>query len=74
MIRPVSEITQPIKREIDLTGPQGNAFCLLGHARQLAHQLELDADKIDEEMRESDYENMIGVFDKYFGNFVDLFR
>ena len=28
--------------EIDLTGPDGNAFVLLGKAKNLAKQLELD--------------------------------
>lgn len=59
---------------IDLTGPDGNAFVLLGYARKLAKQLNLDADMICNEMRESDYENLISVFDKYFGDFVILER
>ena len=59
---------------IDLTGPDGNAFVLLGYARNYAKQLGLDADMICNEMRESDYENLISVFDKYFGDFVILER
>ena len=59
---------------IDLTGPEGNAFVILGYARKLAKQLGLDADMICNEMRESDYENLISVFDKYFGDFVILER
>jgi len=59
---------------IDLTGPQGNAFFLLGTAKNLAKQLYLDGDAICEEMRASDYENLIQVFDKYFGDFVILER
>jgi hypothetical protein len=59
---------------IDLTGPDGNAFVLLGYARNYAKQLGLDADMICNEMRESDYENLIAVFDKYFGDFVILER
>ena len=59
---------------IDLTGPEGNAFVILGYARKFAKQLGLDADMICNEMRESDYENLITVFDKYFGDFVILER
>lgn len=59
---------------IDLTGPEGNAFVLLGYASKFAKQLGLDADKILEEMKTSDYENLITVFDNYFGNFVILER
>ena len=59
---------------IDLTGPQGNAFFLLGTARDLAKQLDLDPNVIHEEMTASDYENLVQVFDKYFGDFVILER
>ena len=60
--------------EIDLTGPQGNAFYLLGLASQLSKQLGLDKDEILEEMQASNYENLIKVFDKHFGNIVILYR
>jgi hypothetical protein len=59
---------------IDLTGPQGNAFFLLGTAAKYARQLGLDDVKIMEEMKSGDYENLIQVFDKYFGDFVILER
>ena len=62
------------KMEIDLTGPQGNAYCLLGTAVALAKQFNLDDAAILEEMQESDYENLITVFDKHFGDYVDLVR
>lgn len=59
---------------IDLTGPQGNAFVLLGTAEQYARQLGLDDKAIVEEMQSGDYENLIEVFDKYFGDYVILER
>ena len=59
---------------IDLTGPDGNAFALMGSAKRLANWLGLDSDKILSEMRSGDYENLIKVFDKYFGDFVILER
>ena len=31
-----------------------------------------EIDKVLTEMKSSDYENLIKVFDKYFGKFVDL--
>jgi alanine-alpha-ketoisovalerate/valine-pyruvate aminotransferase len=63
--------------EIDLTGPQGNAFFLLGTASKLGRQLGWDKDEIEillRQMRNSDYENLVNTFDKYFGNFVTLYR
>ena len=62
------------KRTIDLTGPQGNAFYLLGMAGKWGKQLGLDVPKVMEEMQSSDYENLIEVFDKYFGSICDLER
>ena len=60
--------------EIDLTGPDGNAFNLIAIAGNLAKQLDLDKKKIQSEMMSGDYENLLKVFDKYFGEFVTLYR
>ena len=60
--------------EIDLTGPDGNAFVLMGYAKRFAKQLDLDGDSITKEMMEGDYENLLSVFDSWFGNYVTLFR
>ncbi len=62
------------KKVIDLTGPEGNAFVLLGYAKSLAKSLNLDYKKITEEMMSGNYENLIKVFDNYFGDFVILER
>ena len=59
---------------IDLSGPEGNAFVLMGYASQLAKQLGLDGKAITEEMRSGNYDNLVNVFDKYFGDYVDLYR
>tara|TARA_E500000178_G_scaffold344949_1_gene394003 strand:+ start:7684 stop:7914 length:231 start_codon:yes stop_codon:yes gene_type:complete len=73
MIRTKDPLTE---RElvIDLDGPQGNAFFLLGQASRFARQLGMDANEIIEEMKSGDYENLISVFDKFFGDFVVLER
>ena len=63
--------------EIDLTGPQGNAFFLLGTASKLGRQLGWDRDEIEillRQMRNGDYENLVNTFDKYFGNIVTLYK
>lgn len=66
-----------IKPVIDLDGPQGNAFFLLGQAQALAKRLKWSKEKLKElmnEMKASDYENLIEVFDRNFGDYVDLER
>lgn len=62
------------KKEIDLTGPEGNAFLLLSYARSLCEDLGLGWLAVRAEMTATDYENLIKVFDKYFGEYVDLVR
>ena len=59
---------------IDLTGPQGNAFFLIGTATKLARQLDLNEYEVLNEMKSGDYENLLQVFDRYFGSFVTLYR
>ena len=62
---------------IDLTGPQGNAYFLLGQANTWMKQIGYDETKrneVLEDMQSSDYEHLIEVFDKHFGEFVILER
>lgn len=59
---------------IDLTGPDGNAFALMGYAHRFAAQLGLNSDKIIQEMIAGDYEELLQVFDNYFGDYVILER
>ena len=62
---------------IDLTGPQGNAFYLLGMASKFGRELGWDRDEIEivlREMKRGDYENLITIFDNYFGDFVTLYK
>jgi len=61
-----------VKHEIvvDLTGPDGNAFVLLGKASRWARDLGLDFERIHEEATSGDYENLVSVLDNYFGDFI----
>lgn len=59
---------------IDLTGPDGNAFVLLGMAKNFAKQLRKDGKAITEEMMAGDYEHLLSVFDREFGEYVILER
>ena len=65
---------QKLGIEIDLTGPDGNAFVLIGKAGSLARQLGLDSKVIQSEMMKGDYEHLVNTFDKHFGNFITLYR
>lgn len=63
--------------EIDLSGPEGNAFVLLGYAKRFCRQLGYDKDhteRIIMEMKLSDYEGLLHTFDREFGSFVILWR
>ena len=66
----VDKIDRPMV--IDLTGPQGNAFYLMGFASKNARKFGLNGSDVLEEMKSGDYENLIQVFDKYFGEYVIL--
>ena len=72
MIRKKEKIRESII--IDLTGPDGNAFALMAYANEFAKQLDLDSKVIIKEMQSGDYENLLQVFDGYFGSFVILER
>ena len=58
---------------IDLSGPDGNAFVLLGKAKVFANQMELEnADSIQSEMMSGDYNHLITTFEKYFSDVCEL--
>ena len=62
------------KLEIDLSGPEGNAFYLLGIASKLAYSLGLNKDDILTEMKSSDYSNLVLTMDKHFGDFIIFYN
>tara|TARA_B110000211_G_C13560672_1_gene327670 strand:- start:68 stop:289 length:222 start_codon:yes stop_codon:yes gene_type:complete len=73
MIREKQQHSGPII--IDLTGPDGNAFALMGLANRLGKQLDFkEIPRILEEMQAGDYEHLLQVFDEHFGDFVILER
>ena len=60
--------------EIDLTGPQGNSFYLIDTAQTLCKQLGYDSKPVIDDMMAGDYDNLLSVFDKHFGDFVTLYK
>ena len=62
------------KIEIDLQGPEGNAFMLLATSKSLANRLGMDWDIIHKEMTSSDYEWLLQVMDYHFGDYIIMYR
>ena len=61
-------------RVIDLQGPQGNAFALIATAEDLLSQLNQTHlfEMMRTEMMSGDYNKLIGIFEKNFGDYVEL--
>ena len=59
---------------IDLSGPDGNAFVLIGYANNLAKQMDLDRKAIVNDMMSRDYDHLLEVFENHFGMVVSLKR
>lgn len=73
MIKSISEKAfSPI--EINLLGPEGNAFVLMGYASKWAKQLGLDFQSIKADMISGDYEHLLQVMENHFGDFVVFYR
>ena len=78
MIRSIEEKPRgPTPIEIDLNGPKGNAFYLLGLAADLSKKMGHDkarTERILEEMKLYNYECLLQTFDREFGMLVTLWR
>ena len=63
--------------EIDLTGPEGNAFTLMGYAKSFGRQMDMSSEEIEDmltDMQSADYEHLLEVFEDHFGHVVTLWR
>ena len=65
--------------EIDLTGPDGNVFYLLGMAKRISKELAKDGDFYDtdailEDMMSADYEHAVEVLEEKFGHIITMYR
>lgn len=69
-----SKSEMPSEITIDLTGPDGNAFALMGYAKNFSKQLDIDSTSIIKDMMSGDYENLLEIFEDNFGSFVTLYR
>lgn len=55
---------------INLTGPKGNIFYILGLVKKLSKELNYDFNKIHNEVLNGNYTNAIKVIEKYFGEYI----
>lgn len=55
----------------NLEGPEGNAFCILGRARKVALENDMDWAAIQKEATSGDYENLLETMRTYFDAQVD---
>lgn len=67
-------VRKPLDRDnvINLDGPEGNVFFLIGVARKACRTLGLDTDKVIEEMTAGDYIGALKVFESNFGKYYVL--
>lgn len=68
----IKTCTPDNKLVINLDGPEGNVFYLMKVARRLAMRLGLNYTHISADMEESDYAHALKVFQKNFGEYVEL--
>ena len=61
-------------RVIDLKGPKGNAFALMGYAVDLLRQLDRrdEVHAIRTDMMSGDYNNLLRIFEENFSDYVEL--
>jgi hypothetical protein len=62
------------KIEIDLCGPEGNAFYLLAIARKLCQKIGIPFEPIQKDMMSFDYNHLLKTFELHFGEFVTILR
>lgn len=65
------------KPVIDLSGSDGNAFAIIGYAKQFANQLGYSDEETAEminDMMSGDYKNLLHVFENNFGAYITLER
>lgn len=65
------------KIEIDLTGPDGNAFVIIGIAGRIGRQLgktQNEIDTIRDQMMKGDYEHLLDVMEEHYGDYIIMYR
>jgi hypothetical protein len=64
-----------MKFAIDLSGPEGNAFWLIGFSKRLGQHLGRSREEMNDltnEMLTGNYENLLQIFRREFGDYIEL--
>ncbi len=74
-IRSRSEMAKKV--QIDLRGQEGNAFALMAIAENIGKQLQVpreEREAITKEMMSSDYEHLVAILEKNYGDYIDIYE
>lgn len=70
-----TSMPQPDKVQLNLSGPEGNAFAILAYASQYGKKLYPDTyQSILDDMKSQDYDHLIATFDRHFGDYFDIYE
>lgn len=64
-----------MRPQINISGPDGNAYALMGYVRRFGKQLGMPKSRIDgiiEDMTSGDYDHLVEVFVENFEDYVDV--
>ncbi len=74
----VSRSEMPVRPiEIDLNGPDGNAYVLMAYARDIGRRIGFSEEKIKaihKVMMLTNYDGLVHTFDQEFGDYVILYK
>jgi len=63
----------PSKIPIDMSGPNGNIFSIMGLAKQVCKDIGKEFEPIQKEMNDSgDYFKVLEIFEREFGDYYEL--
>ena len=71
-IKTSGEYLRDSGRVINLAGPDGNAFFLLGMAKNFCRQLGWSWEHVESDMTTNEYGDLVRAFEKHFGGFVTI--
>lgn len=71
----ILQLTTPSQLVVDLRGPEGNAYMLIGLAERLGKTLGFSPDQredIQTRLKSKDYNHLVHVMEHYFGHCVNF--